>query len=506
MNKSLKGIIAGCGVLAVLGGVLAVLKLTENPETEPESSVTGQDAHSDLLWDIDSSESISRIEVKKPDGSSYAVNRKMEKDVTSDYQTGEASEIEVANYYLEGYEALPMDTTGIRLLATRSYSVNAAEKVEENPSDLTKYGLDHPTEVTFTTDNNGVISFTIGDATPDQSAYYTQVKGNSTVYTLAQFSAEPFLKDALDYLGKEVTQELPADSELIVKSVRLARKDLDYDIYLVYDSYYDEHNMSGSSALHVMQEPLPCLLNVDKSSKITHGIFGLTASEVICPLPTAEQLTEYGFDDPFATVTVMTDDDRVAVFRLGNTYEAEDADGKKITRYYGYLEGVECVYGFSPDDIEYDNVRAEDITARVVLSEYVWDLSSVVYQAGDLKLSFSGKGTDQKDYVLTKNGEKQESDELIERYRLLYSYLLKTAAEDLILEEVTLPDTPMATVEVRRQDGAHSTDIAFYDAGGMKAYIVVNGTVRYRCRRSYVETLIHNLEIYDTDEPFTMSW
>jgi len=93
-----------------------------------------------------------------------------------------------------------------------------------------------------------------------------------------------------------------------------------------------------------------------------------------------------------------------------------------------------------------------------------------------------------------------------ERFRLLYTYLLKTAAEDLVLEDVTVSGTPMASILLERQDGKRTTNVAFYEADGMRAYIVVDGEVRFMCRKAYVNTLISNMEIFHTDAEFTMTW
>ena len=71
-----------------------------------------------------------------------------------------------------------------------------------------------------------------------------------------------------------------------------------------------------------------------------------------------------------------------------------------------------------------------------------------------------------------------------------------------------LPPTGLPSFFVNLLTGANhvlyqKTD----DAGGRKAYISVNGKVLYRCRMSYVTTLIENLKIYeDTSKDFTMTW
>ena len=500
MNKQVKGLLAGCGILAVLGGGLAVLKLTEKPGEE--SSVDDDHTHL-ILWDIPSSDNISRVDVIPAEGDPYAANRKIEKQESTDYETGETTETDVCNYYLEGLEDLPTDAASVRILATRSYSVDASSLVSEHPTadELKSFGLDKVTTVKFTVDDADPVEFSIGNRTA-KGEYYIRLKGDEAVYSVSNSTVDPYLHDVYYYVGRKVTEDQSEDDKTTVQSVRLERKDLDYDIYLVYDKYYEENSSNGMAALHVMEEPVHCLLNVDRSAAVTHGLYGLNSSDVVCVHPTAEQLSSYGFDDPFLKITWETSDGKTTVFRLGNTYQKTLVDDEK-TYYYGYVDSVNCVYGFLPDDLTLDTVTAEEITAKTVVDNYVWDIGSLVYTAGDLKLDFKGTGKDQDEYVVKLNGTETDN----ERFRLLYTYLLKTAAEDLILEEVTPEGEPLATVELEQQNGKHGTMIAFYDAGGRKAYISVNGRILYRCRLSYVTTLIENLKIYgDSEQSFKMTW
>ena len=495
MNKTLKGIFAGCGLLAVLGGGLLALKLTE-PAPEQEESSTAEDYV--LFWSVDSC-NISQIRVKQPHGDTYTANRKVETVQTTD-ANGNPTEEEVENYYLEGYESLPMNTTEIRMLATRSPELYAIETVEKEPADLAKYGLDDPITVNFEVDGSDPIEFYVGDPTPVSTYSYIQVKGDPAVYTVGSTSVAPFRESLYHYLGLTLREEQADDDDTIIESVRIERRDLDYDFYFVYDGYFVENSNGGAMALHVMEEPVHCLLSADKSAGATHGIYGLTANAVVQPFPKEADLTKMGFDEPFVRVTMKTDDGKTTEFLLGNTYETEDGE----TYYYGKLSDVDCVYGFAPDAIVYDDLKPQDITAKNIVDFYVWDLSHIRYQAGDTVLDFTGQGEDQDDFVLKLNGEVYEDNE---RFRQLYAFMLEAKAEDLILEETEIPDTePLASVLIERQDGARSYDIAFYDAGGMKAYIAVNGEIRYRCRRSYVDTLISNIEIFNTDKAFTTTW
>ncbi len=498
MNKQLKGILAGCGVLAVLGGGLAAVLLTDPGDGDESSVVTGTEQTP--LWGYDSA-AVSKIRVEQPGREAYTANRKMEQVQSSD-MNGQATTEEVANYYLEGYESLPMSTVSIRLLTTRATDVHAEQVVSENASaeELAKYGLDDPIMVTLTVDGQDDISFLIGDKTPVSTYTYLSMAGSNAVYTVSSSVTEPYLTELNGYLGTDLTAEQAADDERLIKSTRIERKDLDYDMYFVFDPYYEENTNSGSAAVHVMQEPIQALLNAEKSPDATHGLFGLKASAVLTPFPKEADMKAAGLDDPSVRVTTELSDGTKMMLRLGNTYTDDDGN----TMYYGYYDGIDCIYGFSPDDTVYENVMPEDLVSRIIVDMYVWDVGTVNYKAGSKTLNFTAIATDQTDAVVKLNGEAYEN---VERYRQMYSYLLKAAAEDLILEEPDDVGAEMASVYVAAKGDKRSYDIKFYEAGGMKAYIEIDGQIRFRCRKSYVTTLIDNINKFDDEsQEFTMSW
>jgi len=498
MNKTLKGIIGGTACLAVLGGVLAVLKLTEKePETESSS-----EAEVVMLWHTES-DLIKKITVEPAEGDAYSAVRRMDTVETTDLNGSKVTQ-EIANYILEGYDDIPMDTVGIRLLATRSPELAAVSVVQEEvpEAELSKYGLDTPIRVTFDVENEKPIVFMIGDSTLVDSNYYLRMDGGSTVYTVSSSAMEPYLRKAEYYLGTTVTEELAPSDEEVVKSVRIERKNLDYPIVLEYDDSISEKDRSGSMAQHVMTEPIYCLLSPDKSSDATHGIYGLVADEVAIPHPTAADKKKCGLDDPFAEVTVRTNNGKTITFVLGDTYETEDGS----SYYYGMLSTVNCIYGFSADATIYDDVVPSGISSKNVIDTYVWDVGHLRCEGNGKVLDFRGEGSEAKDYVMSLNGESYEN---IERYRLFYSFLLQTKAEDLILEETECPDETkrLASVLIEKQNGKQGHQIDYYDAGSMKAYIAIDGKITFRCRKSYVDTLIHNIEVFEDDSTeFTTRW
>ncbi len=509
MNKGVKALICGAGVVALLGGTLGVLKLTE--EDDPVDSSSMDDSGVVALWSIKDSGDIAAVKVEQPKGEDFSVHRVTEKQESVDSMTGETVVNEVENYYLDGYDDLPTATVDVRTLATRVASISSADIIQENTpaSDLAKYGLDQPIRVTLTVDDADDVCFLLGDISPSSYYSYLCMEGDDTVYTVESSAMAQYRVHWMDYLSTNVTEEQAEDDDSYVEDVRIERTDIDYDFHLVYDAFYaDEDNNGGSSSVHVMKEPINCLLSGDKASGATHGIYAMTASQVVYPHPTEQQLADCGLTDEdfFARVTTKISTGKTVTFFLGKTYEdeIEDENGetKTVTYRYGYIDTVDCIYGFAADDTAYEKLKPGDITSKIIVDTYVWDIGRLTYTAGDLKLDFKGLGTSKEDYVVTCNGE----DVQAERFRLLYTYLLKTAAEDLVLEDIEMTGTPLATIRLERQDGKRPLDVEFYEADGMKAYIVVNGEARFLCRKAYVTTLISNMEIFDTDLEFTMTW
>ncbi len=510
MSRGVKGVICGAGVVAVLGGTLAVLKLTEDDEPV-DSSSTVDTSGVVSLWSIKDSGDIAAVNVEQPNGEDFSVHRVIEKQESVDSMTGQPVVNEVENYYLDGYDDLPTQTVDIRTLATRVASISSSDIIQENTpaSDLAKYGLDKPIRVTLEVDNADDVTFLLGDISPSVYYSYLCMEGDDTVYTVESSAMSQYRVHWMDYLSTNVTEEQAEDDESYVEDVLIERADIDYDFHLVYDEFYaDDETSGGSSAVHVMKEPINCLLSGDKAAPATHGIYAMKASAVAYPRPTEQQLADCGLTDEdfFARVTTKISTGKTVTFYLGKTYETEieDESGepKIVTYRYGYIDTVDCIYGFATEDTVYETLKPDDISSKIIVDTYVWDIGRLTYTADDLTLDFKGLGTSKEDYVVTCNGEDIEP----ERFRLLYTYLLKTAAEDLVLEDIEMTGTPLATIKLERQDGKRPLNVEFYEADGMKAYIVVNDEVRFLCRKAYVTTLISNMEIFDTDQEFTMTW
>lgn len=487
MKKQVVALVAGVVSVAALSGALVALKVLDKPD---DSSVSSTDSVSGtMLWHHESEE-VKTIEVTYQ-GEAYTITRLAETE-----QDEEGNEI--INYTIKGWEDLPINKPLIRTTANRSAAFTTEKTVEEDAADLAKYGLEKPQSVVKATlDDGTALTFSIGDVAPIANQQYILVDG--TVYTASTTNLAAFVAPAENLLATQLTEELAEDDKTLVEKLTVQRKDTAKDLILEYDHFYAEMENGGTTACHVMTSPIACNVNVEKSTPITHGLFGLAAQKAVTAHPTETDLKTAGLDDPFCTVTMALSDNTTRVLKLGNSFQTEDDK----TYYYGYYEGIDVIYTFDSETAAWATVTPTDIAAKLVFVTYVWDIGKLTVEAdGKEKMVFEGKGKDGDDYVCTLNGEAIEA----ERYRQFYVFLLKTAGEDLCLNGETPTGKKIADITLERQDGLKTQRVQFYEADGLQCYIVLDGVCTFKCRKSYVDTLLKNIDRIRTSEDFVLTW
>lgn len=504
-RKNIILIICGVAVVAALAAGVACVVVsgvgkdnssTDETETADENAIT--------LFDGESSDDVSTVELTNSEGT-FEI-----------YRSADATDDENAVFTLKGYEEYKQDSSIVRTIANNPVGMSTSQTVAVDAENLDKYGLgDDAIKVTVTMDNGESESFRVGDATSDESYKYFCLEGENTVYTVDISKVNNFSYGTGKFISSEIEEAIDDDSDFYVESIDIKRTDIDYDIVLEYDKDTAEENdddedsgSTSSSVDLVMKEPAECNLNSDKSSDTVNCIFGMSASEIVKLGPTDDELSGYGFDTPDCEVTIKTSNSKTYVLKVGNEYTASDAtdstEEADTTVYrYIYVEGAEdIVYGIKEDSLDWAYVEPIDISSKIIIDSYVWDIGSLKVEGeGRETLEFVGTGSSKNDYVVTKNGETCET----ERYRAFYAFLIKAYGEEFAVDEEPQGE-PMLTVTYKEQDGGKGKTISFYDAGNTKCLITVDGKSSFKCRKSFVETVLSNIDIFDTDEDFTTTW
>ncbi len=497
MKKAVKGIIGLSAALAVLGGGLAALKLTEPEKTEESSSASSEVSGAGVT--IIEEKEIAKVELS-------SVNDEMT-IVTTSKRTEESA----ALYTIDGYQELPVNTSMVGTIPNNARGLVSASIVAEDCTDTAKYGFDEPqatAEIYFESGEN--VTLIVGDATPSSSAEtYVMLGGDDTVYTVPSSKVANYTCTITDLMSSTILKE-PAEEEYpVVKSVVIERDDIDYNIVVEYDELSDDDNYTGgTSASHIMVEPTKAYLAVERSTEITNGLFGLSASEIYSIRPDEADIAEAGLSEPFCTMTMTCDDGNEYVFIMSEPFM--DESGKKA--HYAMLEGVDIIYTVSAENAKWGTVLPIDIASKIIFGTNVWSITELTVTGRDIddvvieiekKESAEGKDSfTSEDFTATKNGEPFDA----ERYRTFYRYLIQAPAEEFALNEPVPSEEPIASITFNDSYTGEVKNVEFYDYSALKALVVINGKSEYYCPKSYAETIIENVNRMDTGEEYLNTW
>lgn len=493
MNKKIIGIVVGCVLIAGLAGATVLLLNTGDENTSPENQLQTTEAVDDVILSSQSPDSVTKISVKN-EKDEYTVIRKTK----ANEKTSES-----AVYTIDGLENIKTDTSLLGTLANNvaTLSVSGNNIIEKDSSELDKFGLgDTATSVTMEFDDGSKFSFRIGDVVHNDSTTYFSVEGQNTVYGVQTSLLANFEKASTDFISRTVLEK-PSDEDMpTIETVKLDRKDLENPFVLTHKENANNDKTGGTIYDYVMTEPISAKLSSERSDNIIKGLFGLTA-EVVTPNPSKTDLEKAGLADPFATLAVSCDDGNEYTLLIGNRYTEEDEAGTTIAYYPVYLDGNNIIYRLSEDKCGWATISATDIASKLIFITYIWDVSSLDVSVGDKQVSFTSTGDNKEEAVVKKNGVDCDT----ERYRLFYSFLLNTSAEEVVMGDVPA-GKPDAEIVIKTHDNKENIDITFYKKDEFNTLIAIDGVLSFQCRTSYLETLEHNIDIFDTEETFTTSW
>ena len=268
MKKSTK-LVSAVVVLAVLGGTYVGLNTYVSKEEKTESSSEEESKTEVFSVKTDDIKSLEFIVDKKEVTFEKKDDSWVKKDET----------------------AFPVNQTTLDSAASALEKVEA-DRVLENVDDLTEYGLDSPSNSVTVTTDDGTTKFNIGDENTSTNQYYiSKDDDDSTVYVVAADTVSPFMNSLYDYAQGE---DFPTIDSSTVKKVQVSQDE---------DSYILEENSDGAT-WDVSGDG-----NSDKESadttaagNVTSGLGNFAFDQFVNY--NAEDLSQYGLDKPYATITV----------------------------------------------------------------------------------------------------------------------------------------------------------------------------------------------------------
>ena len=479
MKKNTKIILGSVIGLAVLGAATLALVLTQPKDDTADSGTSSDTSVSITDYETDD---ISTLTIKNESGE-YTINRL-------------------------GKEKWGIDSIPEALANSSSYStamssaggMSAKQVVEENATDLAKYGFDNPTatvKMTFKDNKAEDITCLIGIKYEGENSWYVKTDKSDTVYLVANSGVSFAMNNELSYVNKS-TLIASFDSENdTVNRIRIERKDLEKDIVLDKLPEETEKEFSSTYVGYAMSSHNGILADDELDKNVVYGLYGISASDVFAVSPTDEQKKQAGLDDPDCTVTMVSNEDTVTKLTIGSavyTVTKNDETGeeiKTITGYYGMLSDKDAIYVFSPDSLPWLTATPEGMLYKLFLTPYIYYLDGVTIYDSDRK-AYDFKITgDADDSSFTYDGKEVDSA----KFKSFYQYLLSAYAEQIYIEDLTDDNKFIAGVTYdHREEGKENDIVEFYASESDRTcIIVVNGDVRYKVRQIYATRLLENL-------------
>ena len=297
MKKSTK-LVSAVVVLAVLGGVYVGLNTYVSKEEKTESSE--EESKTEVF-------SVKTDDIKSLE---FIVDKK---EVTFEKKDD--------SWVKKDETAFPVNQTTLDSAASAIEKVEA-DRVLEDVEDLTEYGLDSPSNTVTVDTADGTTKLNIGDENTSTNQYYiSRDDDDSTVYVVAADTVSPFMDSLYDYAQGE---DFPTIDSSTVKKVQVSEDK---------DSYVLEENSDGTT-WDVSGDGSSDKESADTTAagNVTSGLGSFAFDQFVNY--NAEDLSQYGLDKPYATITVdyqeeVKDDDSTDSTESGeNDSTASESDSE----------------------------------------------------------------------------------------------------------------------------------------------------------------------------------
>ncbi|NLZ47122.1 MAG: DUF4340 domain-containing protein [Clostridiales bacterium] len=487
MNSKIKGIIVGGVFTLCLAVVAIVLGVTGNFE-KGNSSDSSNSSNNSSIEEVQAiplvnfkSAQVKHVLIENTYGK---INVSQTKDGEEDWTVDE----------LEGITQIVSIKSGI---ATNASTLSAKDLVEENATDLAKYGLDQP-QSKFTTQfsdtNNTTKVFLIGDESPEMGYYYVTEEGTNKVYTVQGNKLLYFMQKVEYFVNLTILAEPSSETEWpTIEDLSVERKDWDYAVRF----RTEENQVEGLMSSQVMYEPIYSSLNITHSTAVTHGMWGLAAADTEKVFPTDEDFKTYGISEPNAKVTMKTPNITYTLY-IGNPIYTKDDEGKDtaiVQGYYAYIEGVKginAIYIIEPDSVPWATFEAVDVISSLMTTNPIGTVKSIVVDKSGEKDVFKLIGATEentKDLVVTIN-DKINAD--VDQFKLFYQELISCPTNEIYFKEPT--GNLYMTVSINLGDSEESDVIQFYTDTDRRYIIKLNGAPTFRVSSKWVEQFVENIQ------------
>lgn len=498
MSKKIKSVILSAVVLVVLIGIVIALLLLKEQDAKKASEPTSSGPSSFVTLIEENRGNTEWLRIKNTKGEYKIV------------PTGENV------YSAEGIEDLPQANYVYLETLAAACNVVATETIEENASDLGKYGLVSP-ELTFELKikDKESITISIGNLSPDKSIRYGKKADSNTVYAFPTTAFSTLYFGKLDYLDGALVPGFDPNNDPesvpVIEKVVVTRPDLEKPLIFeeIEAEYYTENTVMQAKVR--MTSPVTALLSETPAQEYIYGNFGIGAEEIVDIKPDEADIEKYGFNNPTSTYEVTYSGGKTVKVKTGKGVECrhtadEDLTDHKhtITYHYAMREGSDLVYLMKTDSMRWFKMQPKDVMSKYAIIPSVYDLESVDLNVNgkDYKLTYETEVLTDKKAVTggAVNGKAVDPVGASTFLQLLGS----TAITDINTAPVT--EKPSVTIKYNYKNGKKADVVELIVTADRTCIVSLNGEKALKGRSGLIAKIEMEMDKLLKGEKLDLTW
>ena len=336
----------------------------------------------------------------------------------------------------------------------------SAVLIEENTTDLIKYGLDNPSSVfEFKDESGNTYSVKFGIQTPTKSGYYSALNDEKNVYVVSADNYNLLCGGINSLRNKNLISINPDD----VYGVTIKKESGVITILPKTENNPNAH----SSTVWEMTSPYKRDVNQYIFEENVIKALDFTVADYIDDNPSDYSI--YGLDTPKCTVVVDTYKGSYKIL-FGN-----NKDGESL---YMQVSGLPNVYTIKKDSVKYIDYTPIYLMDSLVFSRMINCVDSIDFNAGS---SYTLKIDGTNFYM---NGNSVDENLFREAYRALIASVISG-------EVVEKAGNELCRFTFNYNTNTPSETVVFYEYGQLYAAVKVNGSMEFYVKRSYVDDMIN---------------
>ncbi len=353
---------------------------------------------------------------------------------------------------IESPAGLKVDKSEINSIATNVSSLSSNKLVEENPADLSVYGLDKPVVVTVKTEDGVTEVIEIGNETPTQTGFYAKKKDDNKVYVIDSYTGKK-LKVTKNNIRDKKLFEVEQDdiTELAMErngeKIFSAKKSGDTEWLLTYP-------IDAAAQYTAMGPMIEAITNAKVEEFIEENV---------------TDLGKYGLNNPRYVLEFEASGKKTRLL-MGS-------DKEKGTKAYAMLDGSNEVFTISLSSFNFLDKPFKEIVDSFAHIVSIWEVSKVEVEMDGQKVVCDIDATQEGDNdKFTVNGKdaSMEDESGSQPFRKYYQALIGITLYDIELDAQPAGE-PDVTITYHQKIDPKLVKIELVPKNDRFYYVIKNG-------------------------------